>query len=66
MSPNRYVLLQRLDMVRAALRRAYSPTATVAELARRYGFSGALPRKSIELFGEATFRRRCDVRITQL
>jgi len=39
MSPNRYVRLQRLDMVRGAQRRAYSPIATVLELAGRYGFS---------------------------
>jgi AraC-like DNA-binding protein len=39
MSPNRYVRLQRLNLVRAALRCVDSPTTTVAELARRYGFS---------------------------
>jgi AraC-like DNA-binding protein len=39
MSPGSYVRLRRLNLVRAALRRAEPATATVAEIARRYGFS---------------------------
>ena len=38
MSPAQYIRLQRLTKVRAALRRANSSTATVADLARSYGF----------------------------
>jgi AraC-like DNA-binding protein len=38
MNPNRYIRLQHLNMVRAALRQAESPTATVSELATRFGF----------------------------
>jgi AraC-like DNA-binding protein len=38
MSPSRYLRLQRLNMVRVALRRADASTGTVAEVARRYGF----------------------------
>jgi AraC-like DNA-binding protein len=38
MSPGSYVRLRRLNLVRAALRRA-DPAASIAEIARRYGFS---------------------------
>jgi AraC-like DNA-binding protein len=38
LSPNRYLRLRHLNMVRAALRQAESPTATVSELATRFGF----------------------------
>jgi AraC-like DNA-binding protein len=38
MSPNRYLRLQRLNRVHAALRSVESPFVTVAELARRFGF----------------------------
>jgi len=37
-SPTRYLLLQRLNRARAALRRANPSTATVAEIARRNQF----------------------------
>jgi AraC-like DNA-binding protein len=39
LSPSRYIRLRRLNMVRAALRRADPTTASVAEIARRYQFS---------------------------
>ncbi len=39
MSPGRYARLQRLHLVRAALRRANRATASVGEIARHYGFS---------------------------
>jgi AraC-like DNA-binding protein len=39
MSPNRYLRQRRLNMVRAVLRDAGSPPASVEEVARRYGFS---------------------------
>jgi len=39
MGPSRYLRLRRLNMVRAALRRADPATACVAEIARRYPFS---------------------------
>jgi AraC-like DNA-binding protein len=39
MSPNRYVRLRRLNMVRATLRRIDPLTASVGEVASRYGFS---------------------------
>ena len=38
-SPTRYLRLRRLNMVRAALRQADRATASVAEIARRHGFS---------------------------
>jgi hypothetical protein len=39
MSPSRYLLLRRLNMVWAALRHSSPATATVAEHARRHGFT---------------------------
>jgi AraC-like DNA-binding protein len=39
MSPGRYARLQRLHLVRAALRRADSATASVGGIAKQYGFS---------------------------
>jgi AraC-like DNA-binding protein len=62
MGPGRYIRLRRLNLVRAALRRADPATTSVAMLARRYGFSEAA-RFAIRyrtLFGEppsATLRR---------
>jgi transcriptional regulator GlxA family with amidase domain len=38
MSPIRYLLLRRLNMVRSALRRANQANASVAEIARTYQF----------------------------
>jgi AraC-like DNA-binding protein len=55
MSPNRYLRLQRLNLVRAALRHVESPTATVTELARRFGFweLGRFAGIYQDVFGEA-------------
>src|SRR5262249_43246300 len=39
LSPSRYIRLRRLNMVRAALRRADPAIASVAEIAQRYQFS---------------------------
>jgi AraC-like DNA-binding protein len=39
MSPGSYVRVRRLNLFRAALLRADPATASVAEIARRYGFS---------------------------
>jgi AraC-like DNA-binding protein len=39
MSPGRYARLRRLHLVRAALRRADTATASVGSIARQYGFS---------------------------
>jgi transcriptional regulator GlxA family with amidase domain len=54
MSPGKYVRLRRLNLVRAALRRAPA-TASVSELARRYGFTelGRFAVAYRALFGEA-------------
>ena len=62
MAPTRYIRLRRLNMVRAALRRADPATASVAELARRYGFTelGRFAAAYRTVFGETpstTFRR---------
>jgi AraC-like DNA-binding protein len=38
MSPNRYLRLQHLNMVRAALRHVEAPSVTVSDLATRFGF----------------------------
>jgi AraC-like DNA-binding protein len=62
MNPNRYLRLQHLNMVRAALRRADIATATVGELAWLYGFSelGRFAAIYRTVFGEtpsATLRR---------
>jgi AraC-like DNA-binding protein len=65
MSPSRYVLLRRLNLVRAGLRHADPATATVAEHARRYGFSelGRFATLYRAAFGETpstTLRRAAD------
>jgi len=39
MSPGTYIRLRRLNLVRAALRRADPTAASIAEVAKRYGFS---------------------------
>jgi AraC-like DNA-binding protein len=61
-SPGRYIRLRRLNLVRAALRRASPATASVAELARRYGFSelgrfAALYRSVFRESPSSTLRR---------
>jgi AraC-like DNA-binding protein len=63
MGPSRYIRLRRLNLVRAALRRADPATTSVAELAGRYGFFelGRFAIRYRTLFGElpsATLRRR--------
>jgi AraC-like DNA-binding protein len=62
MNPNRYHRLQRLNALRAALRRVDTPTATVGELAGLHGFSelGRFAAIYRTVFGEtpsATLRR---------
>ena len=62
MGPNRYLRLRRLNMVHAELRRNVSPTASVEEVARRYGFSelGRFAALYQTVFGEmpsTTLRR---------
>src|SRR5450759_4423301 len=62
MGPNRYLRLRRLNMVHAELRRNVSPTASVEEVARRYGFSelGRFAALYRTVFGEmpsTTLRR---------
>jgi len=62
MGPNRYLRLRRLNMVHAELRRNVSPTASVEEVARRYGFSelgrfAALYRKVFGEMPSTTLRR---------
>jgi AraC-like DNA-binding protein len=62
MNPNRYHRLQHLNMVRAALQRVDTPTATVGELAWLHGFSelGRFAAIYRTVFGEtpsATLRR---------
>jgi AraC-like DNA-binding protein len=62
MSPSRYLRLRRLNMVRAALQRAKPAPGTIAELAKRYGFSelGRFATSYCQTFGEApsaTLRR---------
>jgi AraC-like DNA-binding protein len=54
MSPSRYLLLRRLNMVWAALRHSSPATATVAEHARRYGFTelGRFAGSYRAVFGE--------------
>jgi AraC-like DNA-binding protein len=39
MSPGQYARLRRLNLVRAALRRADPAATSIAEIARQYGFS---------------------------
>jgi AraC-like DNA-binding protein len=63
MSPTKYVLLRRLNMVRSALRHADPETASVAEIARSYEFSelGRFAVTYRRIFGEmpsATLRVR--------
>jgi transcriptional regulator GlxA family with amidase domain len=68
MSPGNYARLRRLNLVRGALRRVDAATVTVAEIARRYGFSelGRFARAYWAAFGETpstTLRdRRSNVR----
>ena len=50
MGPSRYLRLRRLNLVRAALRRAGPATVRIAEIASRYGFSGLGVYRSV--FGE--------------
>jgi transcriptional regulator GlxA family with amidase domain len=62
MAPSRYLRLHRLNMVHAVLRDANPATASVAGLARRYGFSelGRFAAAYREVFGEmpsSTLRR---------
>ena len=62
MSPIRYIRLRRLNLVRAALRGSDPAATTVADIARRYGFSelGRLAADYRTIFGEtpsATLRR---------
>jgi AraC-like DNA-binding protein len=62
MSPTRYLLMQRLNMTRSALRRADPATASVAEIARNYQFPepGRFAVTYRNTFGElpsATLRR---------
>jgi AraC-like DNA-binding protein len=67
MSPNRYLRLQHLNMVRAALRRVDSANATVAELAERYGFK-ELGRFAVvyrTMFGELPSSTLRQARITR-
>ena len=53
-SPNQYLRLRRLNMARAALRRADPATASIAEIASRYGFRepGRFAVSYRYLFGE--------------
>jgi AraC-like DNA-binding protein len=65
MSPSRYLLLRRLNLVRAALRQVDPATATVAQQARQHGFSelGRFAASYRATFGEtpsATLRRAAD------
>jgi transcriptional regulator GlxA family with amidase domain len=54
MGPNRYIRLQRLNLVRGALRRVEAPRP-IGEIARRYGFSelGRFAKLYQTMFGEA-------------
>jgi transcriptional regulator GlxA family with amidase domain len=54
MGPARYIRLRRLNLVRAALRRADPETTSVAVLAGRYGFSepGRFATRYRGFFGE--------------
>jgi AraC-like DNA-binding protein len=63
MSPTRYLLLRRLNMVRSALQRADPETASVAEIARTYQFreAGRFAVTYRTIFGEmpsSTLRRK--------
>jgi AraC-like DNA-binding protein len=55
MGPNRYLRLQRLNLVRAALRRVEAPPPTIGKIAQRYGFLelGRFSRIYQVMFGEA-------------
>lgn len=52
--PNRYLLLRRLHLVRAALALSNPETASVSEIALRFGFtdSGRMASEYHRLFGE--------------
>ena len=55
MSPKRYLLLRRMHLARRALRASAPTTATVTEIAARYGFwqFGWFAGEYKSLFGEA-------------
>jgi len=62
MTPNKYIRLHRLELVRQALRTAESSTTTVTHIAAQFGFSelGRFAIEYRELFGElpsASLRR---------
>ena len=65
MGPKRYLLLRRMHFAKRALRHATPETATVTEIATRFGF-WQLGRFAVEyqsLFGEtpsATLRRKVE------
>jgi len=67
MSPNRYIRLKHLNMVRAALRRVDSSKATVGDLARSYGFSelGRFAGLYRTVFGETPSTTLRSARITR-
>jgi AraC-like DNA-binding protein len=66
MSPNRYVRLMHLNMVRAALRRVDSPKTKVGDVARSYGFSelGRFAGLYRTMFGETPSTTLRSARIT--
>jgi transcriptional regulator GlxA family with amidase domain len=55
MSPGQYARVRRLNLVRAALRRAEPATTAIAEVARQYGFCelGRFAASYRATFGEA-------------
>ena len=61
MGPNRYLRLRRLSTVHAVLRRADPTTASVADLARRFGFSelGRFAAAYRKVFGETPSATLC-------
>jgi AraC-like DNA-binding protein len=63
-SPGNYARLRRLNLVRNTLRRADPTTTTVAEVAKRYGFSqlGRFSGAYRAVFGEAPSATLCDHR----
>ena len=66
MAPNRYLRLQRLNLVRAALRCAEPPPPTIGEIAQRYGFweLGRFARIYQMMFGEAPSTTLRSARVT--